>query len=32
MVQMIKRRLGFSDEEFEELMDLPIKTYREFDT
>ena len=31
MVQMVKRRLGFSDEEFEKLMNLPIKTYRDYD-
>ena len=32
IVQMVKKRLGFSDAEFEELMNLPEKTYHDFKT
>lgn len=32
IVQVVKKRLGFSDQEFERLMSLPKKTYREFIT
>jgi N-acetyl sugar amidotransferase len=32
LVAMVKKRLGFSDEEFEHLMTMPKHTYREFDT
>ncbi|MCB0194932.1 MAG: N-acetyl sugar amidotransferase [Anaerolineae bacterium] len=32
LVEMVKKRLGFSDEEFEEIMNLPKKTYRDFKT
>jgi N-acetyl sugar amidotransferase len=32
IVEMVKKRLGFSDEEFEELMNLPKKTYKDFVT
>jgi N-acetyl sugar amidotransferase len=32
LVQMVKKRLGFSDAEFEEIMNLPEKTYRDFKT
>jgi len=32
LVQMVKKRLGFSDAEFEELMNLPHKTYQDFKT
>ncbi len=32
LVEMVKKRLGFSDEEFDRLMHLPRKTYREFRT
>ena len=29
---MVKKRLGFSDEEFEQVMTQPKRTYREFKT
>lgn len=32
LVQMVKKRLGYSDDEFEILMNLPIRTYRDFKT
>ncbi len=32
LVAMVKKRLGFSDQEFDELMCLPRKTYRDFRT
>ncbi len=32
MVEVVKKRLGFSDDEFEQLMHLPKKTYRDFKT
>lgn len=32
LVEMLKKRLGFSDEEFEHLMNLPKKTYRDYKT
>jgi hypothetical protein len=32
IVELVKKRLGFSDEEFERLMTQPRKTYREFKT
>ncbi|NPV85289.1 MAG: N-acetyl sugar amidotransferase [Anaerolineae bacterium] len=32
LVEMVKKRLGFSDEEFDQLMNLPKKTYRDFKT
>ena len=32
IVQMVKKRLGFTDEEFEGLMNLPEKTYHDFKT
>jgi N-acetyl sugar amidotransferase len=32
LVGMVKKRLGFSDDEFEALMTQPIRTYREFPT
>jgi N-acetyl sugar amidotransferase len=32
LVEMVKKRLGFNDLEFEQLMDQPIRTYREFAT
>jgi hypothetical protein len=32
IVQMVKKRLGFSDAEFEGLMNLPEKTYHDFKT
>lgn len=32
IVEMVKKRLGFSDEEFDLLMHLPKRTYREFKT
>lgn len=32
LVEMVKKRLGFSDEEFDRLMQLPKKTYRDFKT
>ena len=30
--ELVKKRLGFSDDEFEEVMNLPIKTYKDFKT
>jgi len=30
LITMVKKRLGFSDEEFEALMNLPKKTYRDY--
>jgi N-acetyl sugar amidotransferase len=32
IVELVKKRLGFSDAEFEEVMNLPFHTYREFKT
>jgi len=32
LVELVKKRLGFSDEEFEDLMNLPLRTYRDFKT
>ncbi len=32
LVEMVKKRLGFSDEEFDAIMHLPKKTYRDFKT
>jgi N-acetyl sugar amidotransferase len=32
IVELVKKRLGFSDEEFERLMNLPRRTYKEFRT
>ena len=32
LVEMVKKRLGFSDEEFERIMNQPKRTYREFQT
>jgi hypothetical protein len=32
LIEMVIKRLGFSDEEFEEIMNLPKKTYRDFPT
>jgi N-acetyl sugar amidotransferase len=32
LVEMVKKRLGFSEDEFEDLMALPRRTYREFPT
>jgi N-acetyl sugar amidotransferase len=32
IVQMVKKRLGFSDEEFEKVMNLPHREYTEFKT
>jgi N-acetyl sugar amidotransferase len=32
LLEMVKKRLGFSDEEFEQLMNLPRRTYRDFKT
>jgi N-acetyl sugar amidotransferase len=32
LVTMVKKRLGFSDDEFERLMTMPKHTHREFDT
>lgn len=32
IVEIVKKRLGFSDEEFDHLMNLPKKTYKDFDT
>jgi hypothetical protein len=32
LVEMVKKRLGFSDEEFEHILNLPKKTYRDFPT
>lgn len=32
LIEMVKKRLGFSDEEFANLMNLPKKTYRDYQT
>ncbi|MEW5723050.1 MAG: N-acetyl sugar amidotransferase [Thermodesulfobacteriota bacterium] len=32
IVELVKKRLGFTSDEFEELMELPVKTYRDFKT
>ncbi len=32
LVEMVKKRLGLSDEEFEHLMTMPKRTYKEFET
>jgi N-acetyl sugar amidotransferase len=32
LVEMVKKRLGYSDAEFDELMTQPIRTYRDFAT
>jgi N-acetyl sugar amidotransferase len=32
LIEMVKKRLGFSDEEFTAIMNLPKKTYRDFKT
>ena len=32
LIEMVKKRLGFADEEFERLMNLPKRSYREFKT
>lgn len=32
LVELVKKRLGFTDEAFEHLMNLPKKTYRDFKT
>jgi N-acetyl sugar amidotransferase len=32
LLEMVKKRLGFSDAEFERLMNLPRRTYRDFTT
>jgi N-acetyl sugar amidotransferase len=32
LIEMVKKRLGFSHEEFDHLMNLPKKTYKEFKT
>jgi hypothetical protein len=32
LIEMVKKRLGFTDEEFEHLMHLPKKTYRDYPT
>ena len=32
LLEYVKKRLGYSDQQFEELMDLPKKTYRDFKT
>lgn len=32
LVEYVKKRLGYSDREFEELMNLPKRTYRDFKT
>ena len=32
LIEMVKKRLGFTDDEFEGLMNLPKKTYRDFKT
>ncbi|MBE2182225.1 MAG: N-acetyl sugar amidotransferase [Anaerolineae bacterium] len=32
LLEMVKKRLGYSDEEFEQIMNLPRKTYRDFKT
>jgi N-acetyl sugar amidotransferase len=32
LVELVKKRLGFSDDEFDKLMNLPKRSYREFKT
>ncbi len=32
LFEMVKKRLGFSDEEFEQIIHLPRRTYRDFNT
>jgi hypothetical protein len=32
IVSLVKKRLGFSDEEFGNIMNLPIKTFKEYKT
>jgi N-acetyl sugar amidotransferase len=32
IVEMVKKRLGFSDDEFARVMDLPMQTWRDFQT
>jgi N-acetyl sugar amidotransferase len=32
LLEMVKKRLGFSEEEFEQVMNLPRRTYRDFKT
>lgn len=32
LLEVVKKRLGFSDQEFEQLMNLPRRTYRDFKT
>jgi N-acetyl sugar amidotransferase len=32
LFEMVKKRLGFSDEEFEQIVNLPRRTYRDFKT
>ena len=32
IVEMVKKRLGFSDDEFEQVMQLPLATWRDFET
>ena len=32
LLEMVKKRLGFSDDEFERIMNLPKRTYRDFKT
>ncbi|HCR71749.1 MAG TPA: LPS biosynthesis protein [Anaerolineae bacterium] len=32
LFEMVKKRLGFSDEEFDQIMNLPRRTYRDFKT
>jgi hypothetical protein len=32
LLEMVKKRLGFSDDEFEQIMNLPRRTYRDFKT
>ncbi len=32
LIQYLKKRLGFSDSEFERIMSLPIKTYKDYKT
>jgi N-acetyl sugar amidotransferase len=32
LLEMVKKRLGFSDDEFEQIMNLPRHTYRDFKT
>jgi N-acetyl sugar amidotransferase len=32
LIELVKKRLGYTDEEFERLMNLPKRTYREFKT